>query len=574
MNATPTKLTRHFLPTTFALNTWADVQPYFTQLQQATITSVTHLETWLQNCSEVDAAISEDACWRQIKMTCDTTDQALENAYTYFCTDIQPHIAAAANQLNVKLMACPFTAQLSTDKYGIYIRGVKNSIELFNEKNIELQSQENVLAQQFGSITAKLTIMVDGQEYTMQQAMPLLMQSDRTFRKKVYDQIATTRLQVVPQLNELFDKLLPLRHQIAINAGFANYRDYKFKELGRFDYTVADCEQFHEAVKQYILPLCEMIYEQKRKKLGVETLHVYDIEAEPQGTAPLKPFADGQDLITKSIAVFDKLGPFFGNCLRTMQAMNHLDLDSRKGKAPGGYNCPLAETGVPFIFMNAASTADDVVTMMHEGGHAIHSFVCHNLPLNGFKEYTMEIAELASMSMELFTMNHWDTFYNTTAELNRAKAEELERVLTILPWIATIDKFQHWLYTKVGHTVQQRQDAWIQILQEFSVSNINYDGYQEYRNNFWQKQLHLFEVPFYYIEYGIAQLGAIGMWQQYQNNPQQAMDNYIAALSLGNTKDLKTLYKTAGIELDFGKDRIQQLSQFVHTQMTALMQQD
>jgi oligoendopeptidase F len=264
------------------------------------------------------------------------------------------------------------------------------------------------------------------------------------------------------------------------------------------------------------------------------------------------------------------MGMFFGDCISTMDSMQHFDLDSRKGKAPGGYNCPLAETGVPFIFMNAAGTADDVVTMMHEGGHAFHSFLSHNLSLNAHKEYPMEIAELASMSMELMSMEHWNIFYENPTDLQRAKAEELERVLTILPWIATIDKFQHWLYTNAGHTIAQREVAWQHILEEFAVPNIDYTGYENYRLNFWQKQLHLFEVPFYYIEYGIAQLGAIGVWQQFKTNPQQAIQNYTQALSLGYTKDLKTLYSTAGIAFDFSAETVARLSAFVNTEMEAL----
>jgi oligoendopeptidase F len=572
MTADIQKIPRHFIPQHFQLNTWQDLEPFFIQLQQAEIQSKEELEKWLLQWSELQAVISEDACWRQIKMTCDTTDKQLEDAFTFFCTEIQPPITAASDVIHQKLISCAFTNQLDADTYEIYLRSVKKDLELFASENIPLQSQESILAQQFGSISAKMTITVDDKEYTLQQAAKFLMQNDRALRKSVYQKIAERRLQDKAELNILFDKLLALRHQIAKNAGFDNYRDFKFKELGRFDYTVADCTQFHDAVKEFIIPLCEKIYEHKKNKLGLDVLHVYDVEAEPEGITPLSPFKNGDELIEKSIIVFDKLGPFFGDCLRKMQAMQHLDLDSKKGKAPGGYNCPLAETGVPFIFMNAASTADDVVTMMHEGGHAIHSFVCHNLELNAFKEYPMEIAELASMSMELFSMSYWDAFYENPEELLRAKAELLERALTILPWIATIDKFQHWLYTNVGHSNAQRQEKWIEILKEFSVKNIDYSGFENYREHFWQKQLHLFEVPFYYIEYGIAQLGAIGMWQQYKHNPKEALANYVKALSLGNTKSLKELYATAGISFDFGKQRVQQLSAFVQQEMLSYQQ--
>lgn len=561
------KIPRTFFPANFEIQSWQDIQPYIDQLLSMEMQTTAELEQWLSKVSEVEAVISEDACWRQIKMTCDTQDKALEESFNFWCTDIQPQITIAFDALNRKLVAHPLTATLDSNKYGIYLRNIKTAIELFNDANVALQSQESLLAQQFGVINAKMSIEVNGQTYTLQQAATFLQQSDRNLRKEVYEKVAARRAEDREALNKLFDELLVLRQQIATNAGFDNYRDYKFKALGRFDYTVADCENFHNAIKQYILPICDEVFQAKKKQLGLDELRPYDLDAEPEGQLPLRPFTDGADLTEKSIAVFDQLGPFFGDCLRKMKSMQHLNLDSKIGKAPGGYNCPLAETGVPFIFMNAASTADDVVTMMHEGGHAIHSFVCHAQPLTAFKEYPMEIAELASMSMELFTMEHWPIFYPTKDELKRAQLEVLERALTILPWIAIIDKFQHWLYTHPGHSVAERTTAWTTIQNEFSTQSVNYSGYETYRANFWQKQLHLFEVPFYYIEYGIAQLGALGMWQQYKSNPQQALDNYLEALSLGNTKGLKELYATAGIAFDFSEANVAKLSRFVQEEM-------
>ncbi len=562
---------RHFVAQNCTINTWQDIALYYNQLTTANITSVKQLETWIANYAELQAVISEEACWRQIRMTRDTTDKTLEDAYTFWCTDIQPPIMEANNSCNILLMQSAYINELNKEEYGIFIRTIKKDVELFRTENVALQSEESVLAQQFGSINAQMTIEVDGQTYTMQQAVKFLMQSNRDLRKSVYDKIATRRLQDKDKLNELFDKLLNIRNTIAQNAGYKNYRDYKFVELSRFDYTVKDCNEFAAAVKKYIVPLCEKIYEAKRKNLNLPQLYVYDVEAEPEGQTPLYPFKDSTELINKSIAVFNKVNPFFGDCLTTMQQRAHLDLESRIGKAPGGYNCPLAETGVPFIFMNAASTADDVVTMMHEGGHAIHSFVCHPLRLSFFKEYPIEVAELASMSMELFSMDYWETFYPNQQELMRAKIEELERVLTILPWIATIDQFQHWLYTNPGHSIEQRTAAWQSILQTYSVSNINYSEYAEYRANFWQKQLHLFEVPFYYIEYGIAQLGALGMWIQYKANKDAAIKNYINVLSLGGTKSLNELYQVANLELNFGDAKIKELSAFVEQELNALL---
>jgi len=284
----------------------------------------------------------------------------------------------------------------------------------------------------------------------------------------------------------------------------------------------------------------------------------------------LRPFTDGKDLLQKTIQCFDQLNPFFGDCLRKMEALNHLDLDSRKGKAPGGYNMPLAESGAPFIFMNAASQMSDLTTMVHEGGHAIHSFLSHPLELTGFKEYPTEMAEVASMSMELFTMDHWQVFFKDDAELNRAKRHQLERVITIFPWIATIDKFQHWIYENPNHTVEERSINWLKILNEFSSKAIDFSGLDAYRSYSWQKQLHLFEVPFYYIEYGIAQLGAIGMWMQYKENASKGLDNYIKALSLGGTKTLPVLYQNAGIELAFDKTSMNRLMRFIKKELESL----
>ena len=378
------------------------------------------------------------------------------------------------------------------------------------------------------------------------------------------------RLQDKDVLDELYNQLIQKRDKEATNAGFSNYRDYRFKELGRFDYTKADCFAFHDAVKQHVLPLVNIIYQKKKEKLGVANLRPWDIDAEPEGTTALRPFKASEELINKSIECFTKLRPFFGDCLKKMQDLKHLDLESRMGKAPGGYNCPLAESGAPFIFMNAAGQMNDVTTMVHEGGHAVHSFLAHPLTLTGFKEYPMEIAEVASMAMELFSMEHWDVFFSDSNELTRAKEHQLERVITIFPWIAIIDKFQHWVYENPTHTSQQRTIEWTAILAEFQDDVIDYSVLENYRSNSWQRQLHLFEVPFYYIEYGIAQLGAIGMWMQFKNNQQSALDNYCTALSLGGTQTLPDLYKTAGLQFDFSPAQIKGLMEFVKEEMNNL----
>ena len=561
------KTPRHFIPIDFVVTDWQQLEPFFKDLLERNIDSKERLEKWLHDQSELEAVVSEDACWRQIKMTCDTQNKLLEEAFNFYCTELQPNIQPYADALNKKLVNHPLTKELDTNQYFTYLRTVRKSIELFREENIPLQSELAVMQQQFGVISAKMTVTINGEVYTLQQAAKFFQHPDRNIREEAYRKIQERRLQDTDALNNLYNQLLEKRNREAQNAGFANYRDYRFKELGRFDYSKEDCYAFHEAVKQHVMPLVNKIYQKKKEKLGLDTLRPWDIEAEAEGTPPLQPFTTGKELIDQSIECFSKLRPFFGDCLAKMNDLQHLDLESRMGKAPGGYNCPLAESGAPFIFMNAAGQMQDLITMVHEGGHAIHSFLAHPLPLTGFKEYPMEIAEVASMAMELFSMEHWEVFFSDAEQLKKAKEYQLERVITIFPWIATIDKFQHWVYEHPTHSNEERTTRWNEILHEFSDGVIDFSGLENFRSNLWQKQLHLFEVPFYYIEYGIAQLGAIGMWRQFKLNKQQALDNYCNALSMGGTKTLPQLFETAGLKFDFSPATIKVLMDFVNAEM-------
>ena len=564
------KLPRHYLPAGFTVTDWAALEPFFRELNDRPLDSAATLHHWLKDVSELEAVLSEDACWRQIRMTCDTENKELEESFNFFMMEIQPQLQPWSDLLNRKLIECPYTVELDQRGFFTYLRNVKKNIDLFRESNIPLQAELNVEAQKFGMIAGKMTVEVNGQEYTLQQAARFLEDPDRGLREQVYRKIHDRRIQDKEPLNELFTSMLVKRHQVALNAGFPNYRDFRFAELGRFDYTKQDCFQFHEAVRLHVMPLVNQLYEMKKQKLGLETLRPWDVDAEPAGTEPLRPFKSGDELLQKTVACFNQLRPFFGECLTRMKEMGHLDLESRKGKAPGGYNCPLAESGAPFIFMNAAGQLDDVTTMVHEGGHAIHSFLSHNLELSGFKEYPTEIAEVASMSMELFSMDHWQVFFDTPEELTRAKEQQLERVITIFPWIATIDKFQHWIYEQPGHSLEQRADKWMEILEEFSSPAIDFSGLEAFRRYAWQRQLHLFEVPFYYIEYGIAQLGAIGLWQQYKENPDEAIDNYLNALQLGGTRTLPELFAAAGLTFDLSPGHISGLMNFVKSELEKL----
>ncbi|MDP9042486.1 MAG: M3 family oligoendopeptidase [Bacteroidota bacterium] len=571
LSANIEKPVRVFLPENLVITDWNSISSYFEDLAERPLQTSADLEKWLKDMSELEAVVSEDVSWRHIRMTCNTEDKKLQENFAYFMMEIQPMIQPYADRLNRKLIDSPLTSSLDKRKYFTYLRSVKKSIDLFREENIPIQSELSVLGQQFGAISGKMTITVKNQEYTLQQAMKFLENPDRVLREEVYRKVQERRLQDKDALNNLFTELIKRRDQIARNAGFDSFRDYKFVEMGRFDYTKDDCFRFHDSVKEYVLPLVEIINKYQQRKLGLENLRPWDLDAEPANQQPLNPFKTGDELLEKTVKCFSELRPFFAECLRTMKKMDRFDLESRIGKAPGGYNCPLAETGAPFIFMNAAGQMHDVTTMVHEGGHAVHSFLSHHLELSAFKEYPMEIAEVASMAMELFSMENWQIYFQNPDDLRRAKIQQLERVITIFPWIATIDKFQHWVYENPGHNLEQRTANWFRIFNEFNSKSVDWSELETYQKNIWQKQLHLFEVPFYYIEYGIAQLGAIGLWMQFKKNKEQALDNYIHALSLGGTKTLPELYEAAGLKFDFSGAYIKQLMDFVENELKELM---
>ncbi len=554
---------RHFVKPNFTVTSWELLKPYFTELKERPIASATELETWLKDYSELSSVVSENMAWRYIKMTCDTANTQLRDSYNDFVQNIEPHMAPLGNELNKKIMAAEFKSSLTKTGYDIYLRGIKNSIDLFREENIPLNTQLQELEQQFGEINGAQSIEHNGETMTLQKASVFLKDLNRSVREQVYGKVQTRRAQDEQALNDLFTKLVGLRHKVALNAGFKNFRDYKHQALGRFDYSVQDCLNFHEAVKQHAVPLLNKHDEKRKQKLKLNDYRPWDTSVDEDGLPPLKPFQNAQELIDKTIACFHKLDPFFGDCINTMQQMKRLDLESRLGKAPGGYQYPLYETDVPFIFMNSVGLHRDLVTMVHEGGHAVHSFLDMDLDLVDFKSPPSEVAELASMSMELMSMEHWDVFFKTDDELKRAKRQQLEGVMDTLPWIAAIDKFQHWIYLNPEHSVAQRYEAWRGIIADFGSSIIDYKGLEDNLDRRWQMQLHLFEVPFYYIEYGFAQLGAIAVWRNYKQNPKQAVENYKKALALGYTKSIPKIYEAAGIKFDFSPAYIKELMDFV-----------
>ena len=565
----PSRPKRKFVSDNLVIDSWEKIKLFFDNLIERKIESVIDLEQWMLDRSELENILEEDMAWRYIKMNIDTTDKKLSERFHFWIQEIEPKTAPYDNKLNLKLVKNPFLKKLDKEKYRIYLRNVKQKIEIFRQRNIPLFTKMKAKEQEYGSISAKMSIEVDGRKLTIQQASQLLKDTDRNKREKIFIKISARRLQDEKALDDLYDELINLRQKIAKNADFDNYRDYMFAAMGRFDYTPKDCFSFHDAITKHIVPIITS-FEQKRKdKLGYRSYKPWDTQVDIDSLAPLKPFKGGNELTDLSIECFNRLRPYFGKCLATMKAMKHLDLESKNGKAPGGFMYPLYEIGVPFIYMNAVGSQRDLVTMVHEGGHAVHSFLSRDLSLTEFKSTPSEVAEFASMSMELLSIDHWNVFYTDEEELKRAKLEQLEKVLGTLPWVASIDKFQHWIYT-TEHTAKQRKEKWLEISAELGNQIIDWKGHEDAHTNLWQKQLHLYEVPFYYIEYGMAQLGAIAMWRAYKKLGEKGLDNYLEALKLGYTKTISEIYETAGIKFNFSAKYVKELADFIKEELTNL----
>jgi oligoendopeptidase F len=523
--------------------------------------------TWLANRSELESCLDEHQAWLYVALSCDTENTDKRKAYEFFVQEIYPKIAPLDDALNAKMLAYPGLDRYHEPGFDRLLRMVRNARELYREENIPLQTELKGLESQYGAKTGSLSIVYNGQEYTLPQAQNLLKSPDPSQRQAVYRLIMEARAGIGEDLQGLMDRMLDLRHRVALNAGFANYRDYRFRELNRFEYGVEECETFHQSVRDSFMPLKEHMDHNKALINGLDRLRPWDLKALPAGLKPLQPFEGQKDLIQKSIAAFQQLDPFFGECLSTMDRMGRFDLESRKGKAPGGYNYPMMESGAPFVFMNATGSMEDLETMMHEGGHAVHSFLVHPLRLNVYRQTPSETAELASMSMELLSMVAYPHFFGNPEDLHRASYEQIQRALGVLPWIACIDAFQHWMYTHPGHSRNERSHAWKELLQQYTSPVVDWSGLDEWLDYQWQGQLHLFEMPFYYIEYGFAQIGALGVWRNCTSDPAHGLAAYREALALGNTVSINDVYRQAGVPFEANHAYVEELANWTLNKM-------
>lgn len=559
---------RKFLRADDRLENWIAIEPYFDRLRDRPIDTAAELEQWLLDYSELCAAVSEVGTDRHIKMTCQTDDPARKAAFVDFLENIDPAFKVRCHELNEKYATSPSARALPRERYAVLDRSIRAGVELFRQENVALQTDEAKLEQQYQEISGAQTVFFDGKERTLQQLAPYAEQTDRSVRQAAWEADANRRLQDKDQLDEIFDRLVDLRDRIARNADCPDFREYAFRAKQRFDYTPKDCEAFHLAIERAAVPAMREMQRRRKKALGVDVLRPWDQSVDVKGRPPLKPFATVAELCEKGSRVFHRVDGELGTIFDAMRSKGYLDLESRKGKAPGGYQATYDEGRHPFIFMNAVGVQRDVRTLIHEGGHAFHSDAARHYPLLAYRSSPIEFAEVASMGMEMLALDFQGEFYNPE-ELNRARRAQLEGVISLFPWVATIDAFQHWLYTHPAHTREQRKSAWLELHARFG-GVADYSGYEDALAWSWQRQLHLFEVPFYYVEYGIAQLGALQVWSNALRDRAAATRKYREGLALGGTRPLPELFAAAGAKFDFSYETLAPLVDLVNRELAEL----
>lgn len=562
---------RRFVPGNIDLGDWAQLAPLFDQLEPRAgqCATVGELEHWLVDWSELTAALDEEGSRRYIAMTCHTDNADAEKAYLQFVEHIEPQTKPRQFRLEKRLMDHPLRAKLPLPRYAVFLRDTQNHVELFREENVALETEEAKLTQQYQKLSGSLTVQFRGEEKTLAQMGKLLEEPDRALRQEAWELVAQRRLSECDKFDEQFEALLKLRERIARNAGFDNYRDYAFRRMGRFDYTPEDCAKFHDAVATEVMPVVRELQAHRHQQLGLDRLRPWDASVDPLNRPPLKPFEQVGDMVSRTQQIFDQLDGELAAGFRQMQDLHLLDLDNRKGKAPGGYQSTLAESRLPFIFMNAVGQQRDVETILHEAGHAFHALAARAEDLLPYRNNPpIEFCEVASMSMELIGAEFLEKFY-PPAEANRARRTHLEDIIKILGWIATVDAFQHWLYTHPGHARTERAAAWNSLMDRFS-GDVDWSGHERARAYLWHRQLHIFIHPFYYIEYGIAQLGALQVWANSKRDQVKALADYKTALALGGSRPLPELFATAGCRFQFDAATIKPLVELARRELAKL----
>lgn len=566
----PPCVPRKFVPAKIDWCDWKQIAPWFDALEQRApnCRTLPEFECWLLDSSELLAALDEESSRRYIAMTCHTENADAEKAYLQFVEEIEPQIKPRLFKLSEIYLKHPLRRQLPRQRYEVFDRDREVHVELFREQNVPLETEEAKLGQQYQKLAGSLTVHFQGEEKTLVQMGRYLEEPDRALRQQAWELVARRRLQEAEKFEDIFGKLVKLREQIAANAGFKNYLDFAFKDRRRFDYTPEDCLRFHDAIEREIMPLQREMQAQRRKALGVQKLRPWDLAVDPQNRPPLRPFEKVEDMVAKTQKIFERMDAGLAHGFQTMQTMRLLDLANRKGKAPGGYQSTLNEARLPFIFMNAVGLHRDVDTILHEAGHAFHALATRAEDLYFYRHAPIEFCEVASMSMELLGAEFFEEFY-PAKEANRARKDHLEGIVKFFPWMATVDAFQLWIYSHPGHSPKERTAFWLELMDRFS-DDVDWTGYEDTRKYFWHKQLHIFLHPFYYVEYGIAQLGALQVWANSRKNKAAALSAYKRSLALGGSRPLPELFQAADCRLAFDAATIKPLVELVRRELEKL----
>ncbi|MDB5477560.1 MAG: Oligoendopeptidase [Alphaproteobacteria bacterium] len=564
---------RKFFHKEFAVTDWEGVQPFADDLLSREIDSPAEFERFLEDQNELDVILWDDYAWREIRATCNTEDKEAAQRLEEYEQNIAPPLAVLKDKIGRKILSSVYAPQYEKPGFAIMRQRLKDKEKVFHPDNTALANSisQNVAAVR--ALEGKRSVTLDGTDYTFEQAADMLSLNDRSKREEAWKATANRLAQDKTELDVIFDDMFRLRQAQAKNVGLENYRDYKYIELGRC-YTPSDSEKFYQGIKENVVPLLKTMHETRKENMGVTHLYPWDLLVDPLNRKPVKAFENAGDLVEKSQTMFDNIDPVFGAVFRSIKEKGHLDLMSRMGKASGAYLQPLYEKNIPFMYQNATGKMDGVGTISHEGGHAVHEVLMAPVGFKAYRDYPMEIAELGSMAMELISMDHWDVFYDNKEELLRAKREHLENIIVKLPWIGIVAEFQDKLYVDGNPGIEQRHELWEELRKQYDTGEVETTEYPHPTRTSWHKQNHIFSVPFYYIDYGIAQLGALQVWRNYKQEPEKALAQFKEGLTLGNTKSIKDVYETAGAKFDFSSEMQKELMQFVGEEIETLREQE
>ena len=550
---------------------WSEYEPFFEYLLEQEI-SETNIDSWMKYWSDFSELIGEVGTDVYVSTTVDTTDEKAKKRFNTFLEDISENASTKNQALKKKLLE----SGIMPDDFDIPLRGIKSEVNLFCEENLPLQTKDSKLSKEYDAIIGAQTVEWEGKEVTITQLAPVLLETDRERREKAWRLAAERRLKDREKINEIWQKILEVRIKIAENAGYDNYRSWRWEYLKRFDYTPEDCLNFHEGIEKVIMPFVNKLIKERKRQLGVDVLKPWDLSVDPLNRAPLTPFVDASELEDKCHNIFEAVDSDLGNHFSIMRKEKLLDLANRKGKAPGGYCTEYYHRRLPFIFMNAVGTHSDVQTMLHEGGHAFHVFESNKLPYASQRDVGMEFAEVASMAMELLASPYLTKEHGGFYEIDqakRARIEHLEKIIMFWPYMAVVDAFQHWAYTNPEDAMNPTNcDAeWTKLWKRFQTfDDLDSSEFDDVIATGWHNKLHIYHVPFYYVEYGMAQLGAIQVWNNALNDQKKAVDMYRHALSKGGNATLPELFDAAGAKFSFDEEMLSNAVDLIDKQIRIL----